>query len=365
MDRLRKASLWVVTVVACVGAQAQSPGDYIVAARRTGSIEFIEPITLKTVSRIVINIPSPSTGLNGIFADPDGRTIYFEGPIGPNSAGANNCCWLYSIDLATLRTKKVADIWGTRSRKAFVSTGPSLLQPVSLRAATATGRPDGDQWRASPDSRWWIGLRNGPAADLYDVARGSIVHSFAATNQDAPGWSSGTWLGNQFYIYAMHNGSGRLWKLSPQSTRLDDGIPVSDVGRAGGCFAEALMNIVASRDRLLVYEIFGGTIDRRNRCGNVRGGVSILVPTTGRFTSLIASTLYFTQLIPNRAGSEIYGLTSGAQGAQDEPQLVRIDLSSGKVLQSRSLAHDYWWLTAAPLRAVPSGDVALAADRNR
>jgi hypothetical protein len=71
-------------------------------------------------------------------------------------------------------------------------------------------------------------------------------------------------LGNQFYIYATHSGSGRLWKLSPQSTQLDAGIPASEVSQARECSDEALMKIITSRDRLLVYEIFGvkSTVER-------------------------------------------------------------------------------------------------------
>jgi hypothetical protein len=347
-----------------VRAQAQSSVDYIIAARRTGVIEFIDPVTLKTVSRVAVDVPLTSTGLNGVFANPDGRTIYVEGPIGPNSVGANNCCWLYSIDLATLKTKKVADIWGTQSRRAFVSIGPGLLQPVSPTAATATNKPEGNHWQPSPDGRWWFGLRNGPAVDLYDVARGEIAYSFISAKRDEPWWSSGTWLGNQFYIYAAHGDSGRLWKLSPQSTQLGDGIPVSEVSQVPGCSDEAFTNIIASRDRLLVYEIFGTTIDRRARCENVPGGASLLEPNTGQLTSLIASTLYFSQLVPNRAGSEIYGIISEAPNTQDSAELVRIDTHSGDVMQSRLLDRNYWWIAVAPLRAVHSSDVsvALAAD---
>jgi hypothetical protein len=362
LDRLPREILWFAAILGAVGVRAQSSADYIIAARRMGAIEFIDPATLKTVSSVAVDVSSTSTGLNGVFANPDGRTIYVEGPIGPNSLGANNCCWLYSIDLATLKTKKVADIWGTNSRRAFVSIGPGLLQPVSPTAAT--NKPEGNHWQPSPDGRWWFGLRNGPAADLYDVARGEIAQSFLSTNRDEPWRSSGTWLGSQFYIYATHGGSGWLWKLSPESTQLGDGIPVSEVSQVTGCSDDAPTNIIANRDRLLVYEIFGTKIDRRARCENVPGGASILEPSTGQLISSIASTLYFSQLVPNRAGSEIYGITSEAPNTQGSTELVRIDIRSGNVMQSRLLDRDYWWIAMAPLRTVHSGDatVALAGD---
>jgi hypothetical protein len=360
LNRPLRAILWFAAILGAVGLRAQNSADYIIAARRAGVIEFVDPTTLKTVSSIAVDVRSTSTGLNGVFANPDGRTIYVEGPIGPNAVGANNCCWLYSIDLATLEMKKVADVWGTHSRKAFVSIGPGLLQPVSSRATTATNKPEGNHWQPSPDGRWWFGLRNGPAADLYDVARGEIAYSFTSTKRDERWWSSGTWLGNQFYIYATHGGSGRLWELSPQSTQLGDGIPVSEVSQVPGCSVEALTNVIASGDRLLVYEIFGGKIDRRIRCENVPGGASLLERGTGQLTSLIAPMLYFSQLVPNRAGSEIYGITSESPNTHGSAELVRIDIASGNVMQSRLLDPDYWWIAVAPLRGVHSGDVSAA-----
>lgn len=219
MGRLGRLLLWFAIIFVCASVQAQVSIDYIITVRRSGRIEFIDPVTLKTISSISVSVsPSNRTGLDGVFANPDGRAIYVEGP-----AGAG-CCWLYSIDLATLETKRVAGIWGTRSRHAFINVSPSLMQPVSPTAANATEKPEGDQWQTSPDGRWWFGLRNGPALDLYDVARGEITRSFAATTVDESSWSIGTWLGNRFFVYAEPGGSGRLWTVSPESTQLGDGI---------------------------------------------------------------------------------------------------------------------------------------------
>lgn len=342
MCRLRWEVLWFALIFVSAGSEARGSTDYIIAVRRTGIIEFIEPATLRTVGTITVNIPSTSAGLNGIFANPDGHTIYIEGPIGTNSVSANGCCWLYSIDLATLETKMAAGIWGTRSRGDFVSTGPTLMQPVSATAASVTERYGVDRWQSSPDGRWWFSLSHGPAVDLYDVARGEITRSLA-TGLNESWWSRGTWLGNRFYVYATHHGSGRLWILSPESTQLGDGIPVQEPGQVPGCSDEALTDINAIGDRLLVFEIFGSKIDRRERCDDAGpGGAWIMEPATGQLTRLVASTLHFWQLVPNRSGSEIYGITSEVPNMQARAYVVRIDGHSGNVLQSRLLDSDYW-----------------------
>ena len=67
MPRLAQAILWSGVLSMCVGAEAQSSKDYIIAARRTGAIEFIDPATLKTLSSIRVDIAPSTTGLNGVF----------------------------------------------------------------------------------------------------------------------------------------------------------------------------------------------------------------------------------------------------------------------------------------------------------
>ena len=361
MANLRQIILWSSILWICVGAKPQgSAKEYILAVGRTGLIEFVDPSTLTTVSSIDTNAAATSTGLNGVFANPDGRTIYIEGPIGPSSQGANNCCWLYSIDIPTLQTRVVASIWGTKSRGRFISAGPSLMQPVSDAAMNAIDKFSSDRWQASADGRWWFGLRNGPALDLYDANRGEIIRSFAASGLDDSWFASGVWLGNQFYIYASHNGSGRLWHLSPESIQLDEGIALPEVAQVPDCQTEALTNITTVGGRLVLYEIFGSKIDRRSRCDGVPGGAWVIDPDTSRIVLQIAPHLHFWELVPSRTGSELYGITASVMpGTQSPAELVRVDARSGNVLQVRPLESDYWWLGAAALQSIPSGHVGI------
>jgi hypothetical protein len=365
MVRICQVVLWSSILWICTVSIAQDSKEYIIAARRTGIIEFIEPSSLKTISSIETGVARNSTGLNGVSANPDGQTIYIEGPIGVKSLEANNCCWLYSIDLATLQAKVVADIWGTKSRRFFVNSGPSLMQPVSGAVEGATEKIEGDHWQASSDGRWWFGLRNGPTLDLYDVARGEVSRSLTAVGMAESSPVNGVWLGNEFYVYTIRNASGRLWRLSPESVQLGAGIPLPQLADVPGCQIEGLIEITTAGDRLVLYENFGGKIDRRSRCDGVPGGAWVLNPATGRVVVQIAPHLYFWNLIPNRAGSELYGITSEAAGTQGPAELVRVDAHSGSVLQSRSLESDYWWISVATLRSIPSHNItiSLAADR--
>lgn len=363
---LRQAILWSFILCICIGARAQSSAkDYIVAVRRTGIIEFIDSVSLATIGSIDTNVAHGSTGLNGVSGNPDGRTIYIEGPIGTNSHEAHNCCWLYSIDIPTLRTRVVAGIWGTESRLHFVRTGASLMQPASDAAVNATGLFAGDKWQASPDGLWWFGLRNGPAVDLFDVRQAKVTRSFAAPVLNESGFASGVWLRNQFYIYASRNGTGRLWHVSPDNDELGEGVALPEVEQTSGCQTERLINLATAGDRLVVYEIFGGKLDRRDRCDGIRGGAWVLDPDTSRIVLQIAPHLHFWQLAPSRTGAELYGITSLVPGTQSAAELVRVDARTGRVLQLRPLESDYWWLTVTALQSIPSGDVSLTLPDNQ
>ena len=73
MARLCQGSLWFAAAFVWVGIQAQAATDYVITVRRTEVIEFIDPATLKTISSITVNAPSIGAGLNGVFANSDGR----------------------------------------------------------------------------------------------------------------------------------------------------------------------------------------------------------------------------------------------------------------------------------------------------
>jgi hypothetical protein len=116
--------------------------------------------------------------------------------------------------------------------------------------------------------------------------------------------------------------------------------------------------MVASAGNLFIYEQFGFKVDSRKQCaGPVPGGAWVVDPGTGQLTRQIAPNLHFSALVSDRMGLELYGLSAEGQNWELPAELVRIDASDGRILQSRHLDPGFWRIAVAPLRSVPSGDV--------
>jgi hypothetical protein len=361
VTRLIQPIFCLITLIACLTHATTAQENWIITVRRAGVVEFISPATLQTFGRIHFSVAADTSGLNGVFASADGSMLYIEGP--GSMAGSPNpkgCCSLYSIDLATLQTKVVASIWGSRSREAVV-TSEGLLYPASALTAHAAIRGMSNaRLHLSPDRRWLFGVRNfrGPALDIYDLAREEIVRTLTPGGDEAYSWADGIWAGNSFYFYAASpHAAGRLWTLSPESTQLGEGVAIPAFSHEA-CRDDLVAEIAASEDRVFLYEWFGGKIDRRRRCGEqIPGGAWIVDPTTGRLLNRVAPKLHFSKLISNQTGTELYGLTSGHADSQGPVTLIRIDARTGRVVQSRALDRDFWWIATARLKVVPSGDV--------
>jgi hypothetical protein len=192
--------LLVTVFLACSAARAQDSKTYVLAARRSGAIEIIDPPTLATIGRIHFDLAPKSSGLNRISAGPDGTTLYVEGP---DAGGA--CCVLYSIDLTTMQTRQVADIPGTASRNAFV-TIDGVTYPVTASRGTQRHFPRG-------------------AEDLYESEQIRI--------------QTGMWMDGRDFMYgAKEDGSGGiLWSGSPGSPDLGHGVAVQPFAKVPGCFS--------------------------------------------------------------------------------------------------------------------------------
>jgi hypothetical protein len=361
VTRLIQPIFCLITLIGCLTHATTEQENWIITVRGAGVVEFISPASLQTIGRIHFSVAPDSSGLNGVFASADGSMLYIEGP--GSIAGSPNpkgCCSLYSIDLATLQTKMVASIWGSRSREAVVISEGLVYPASALTAHAAIRGMSNARLHLSPDRRWLFGVRNfrGPALDIYDLAREEIVRTLIPGGDKAYSWADGIWAGNSFYFYAAtSHAAGRLWTLSPESTQLGEGVAIPAFSHEG-CTDDFLAEIAASEDRVFLYEWFGGKMDRRRRCGEqIPGGAWIVDPTTGRLLNQVAPTLHFSKLISNQTRTELYGLTSGHADSQEPVTLVRIDAHTGRVLQSRALDRDFWWIATARLKVVPSGDV--------
>ena len=353
--------LFVVILLSGFGLRAQDLKNSVLAARRGGVIEVIDPLTLKTVSRIHFDVPAGSAGLDGAFGSADGTAIYVEGPITglPNNSGG--CCFLYSVDLATLQTKKVAGIWGSQSRQAFVISNGVVYRTAELSTSGTIAGTDADQLYLSPAGHdlFGVGRFRGPALDIYDLVHGSAIHHLVPTGLEGNWWPSGAVSGERFYFYAAKSdgSAARLWTASADTAELGPGVAVETFGQIPGCMQSRLEEITAAGGRLFVYEAFGFKIDRRNTCHTqIPGGAWPLDPGTGRLLRQIAPDLHFSALIPDRVEPALYGLASGPNW-QAPVKLVRIDARDGRVMESRLLDADFWRIATASLRATPTGDV--------
>jgi hypothetical protein len=80
--------------------------------------------------------------LNGIWASPDGSTVYIDGPM---RSQPNACCELYAIDLATHRARSTGDLSGIRPRSAASPSGSiypfSALSPRRAIQWETSSRP--------------------------------------------------------------------------------------------------------------------------------------------------------------------------------------------------------------------------------
>jgi hypothetical protein len=345
--------LLIATVLlACSVVSAQDSKQFVLTANRAGVVELLDPISLQTVSRIQIDLPRNSVGLNGVSANADGSMIYVEGPIADDP---NGCCSLYSIDLATLRMNQAAPIAGT---------GSGIRRDLGIKGMR------NDRLHVSPDGHWVFGVRSfrGPALDVYDLVQGSIVRQLIPAGLKGDWFPSGAWSGDHFYFYVSKDGasSARLWMVSPSTTDLGEGVAVGPVAQAAGCppHSFALEEIAAAGNNLFVYEAFGFLGDRRVECSNlIQGGAWLIDSSNGQLLHHVAPDLHFSVLIPDREEPVLYGLSNGGPNWEFPVKLVRIDARNGEVLQTRTLDTDRWNISVAPLRLAPRGDVQVIQTR--
>jgi hypothetical protein len=321
------ATLIGAALLASAPQHTQDPNRYILATRRSGAIEIIDPESLATLGRIHFDLPSKSVGLNGISAGADGTTLYVEGPIpnGPNrSVGAGGCCVLYSVDLATLQTKQVAGVGGSASRARFVTS-----DGITYAAAPRGSAPPFPQG----------------AADLFDSAQARIV--------------SGIWMNGRMFFYGTkEDGSDALlWSGSPDASELGHGVSVDPFAKVPGCSSNVPTVLAGAAENLFLYERFGWIDDRRTSCSRVPGGAWIIDPSTGKLLAHVAPDLYFSALVPDREKGELYGISVGDPDWRNGIELVRMDARDGSVLRSRILESDFWRIAFAPLRTFPAADV--------
>ena len=226
-----------ILLLACSCLQAQEMKTYLIAQQRQGVIEFLDPVTLATVSQIHFDVPRNSVGLNGVSASSDGTQLYVEGPI---TDSPNGCCNLFSIDLATLQAKKIADFGGIRSRAAFFLSNGIMYQASEIFAQGNAGKTGDGAAFLDPTRRFLIRLVgfDHPALDLYDLTQGTRVRHLDYPGLNGQWYPTGVWSGDHFFLYAAgydRSSATQLWTGSTTTAELGPGVAVDPFAQVPGC----------------------------------------------------------------------------------------------------------------------------------
>jgi hypothetical protein len=118
-------------------------------------------------------------------------------------------------------------------------------------------------------------------------------------------------------------------------------------------------------NRIFLYEAFGAKGDRRSRCKRlIPGGVLSIDPETGKVLRRLADDVHFNSLVPSPDGKELYGIDVKHLGDWDAVGLVRLDAETGRLLSSKELTPDVWFIDLAslPLSLVPHGELEAVHD---
>jgi hypothetical protein len=329
-------------------SQAQGAKNVILAARRSGDVEFIDSQTLQTFG----SLHFPTVALNGAALSADGSTMYVEGP---SPSYQNTCCALFAVDLATFQAKEVASIPGTASRDLLIQSEGTVYPAAQLIPGDPVRRISDDLLHLSPSSQWLFGVKSfrGPAIETYDLAHDGAHLELRPTGLTGNWWPTGAWLGGLFYLNAWSDLGGRLWTVTPGAAQLGPGIPLT---QPDGCSPTSIGGITAAGGKLFLYETFGFKVDQKNACpGSVPGGMWTADPVTGRLSEKMAAEYRFSYLLADRQGVALYGLDSGTPQWRSNVRLARIDPATGSTLATRNLEPDFWRIAVVPWAAPVSG----------
>ena len=343
----------------CAATLWPATGDpVLLAGRRAGFIEAINPETLETTARVQF-----SGFVETVASDPSGRQLFVALP---GRGQPNGCCALFALDLPSLQLTFLAEpaIRSTTTFDRVVfqrgNTGIESFDTHNLARLPTLETLSVYQMRVSPDGRWLFGTTSfqGASLDLFDLSQGKMVwqHPFDDVGQDL----HGAWIGQQYYLFSADRaGHGRLWSVSPDNPVLGEPLALSLPGNAQPVCDPVLRDVLAVGDRLVVYDVFGDKLDRRHECPEAKGGFVAVDPKTGAATERLAASAHFSQLIPSADGRYLYGLDMG--GLWTQVQIVKFDVASGAAISTKKLDDDVWFLTSGMIPREMEGHLDLRA----
>jgi hypothetical protein len=379
--KLAQATFAILLLAAGIplAARSQEHAQVLLMARGEAGVEVADAVTLNTLGFL-------STGqtVYNSLVRPDGRMLFLaqSRPSEPNS-----CCALYALELA--RKTLTFLIWPAQgaalspdSTRLYTQRGNTEIDLVDLerlRRAPSIGKPGKNYGLyPSPDGRWLFGITAwpGPATlEILDLQSGEALRKLPVPDLVTEGhtsWPLGTWLGDTFYVFAYAGGQARLWAVRPDTETLTGarriylpriGKPCNCTQSDGSTRQPVPMRMIAAGNHLIIYEAFGGKLDRRAQGESVSGGAYVIEPSTGEVKADLDPALYLSDLVASTDGSELYGIALHGSPGHAVAELIKLDAQDGRILASRQLSDPSvaysLVLAELPATLVPNGKVRL------
>jgi hypothetical protein len=337
--------------------------EVILATQRNRRLHVFDANTLQQLGYFAVN-----NNAHSVVAGPDGLKLFIEQPAPPD---VNGCCALFALDLVTRKLCKLIfpSSLGAPTpdgRWVFTQRGPIGIEVFDAKTLVRLPRIDAPglyHFLPSPDSRWLFGITysqrgQGPSLDIFDIENKVLVRRLPTPDGLLP---AGDWLGDQFFLYAYDGNHGNLWKVTPETTKLDAPLKItlphpSPENRA----IHTHHNLIAGGKHLFLYESFGHKLDRRSDSSQeMPGGIFSIEPSSGKIVGYFARSVHFARVKASTDGQFLYGIDSGMTGWRGPVRLLKLDASNGAVVAERALEQDVWFISPAkiPVSAIPQGEV--------
>ncbi len=261
---------------ASMQSSANDLREVIIATQRNRRLHIFDANTLRPLGYFTVN-----DNAHSVVASPDGLKLFLEQPAPPD---ANSCCTLFALDLITHKLCKLIfpsslGVPSPDGRWVFTQRGPIGIEVFDAKTLVRLPRIDAPglyQLLPSPDSRWLFGITysqrgHGPSLDIF----GEYL-------------PAGNWLGDQFFLYVYDGNQGNLWKVTPETTKLDAPLKIA----LPASFPKnrfILHKLIAGGKHLFLYEGFGHKLDPRSSSSEeIPGGIFSIEPSSGKIVGHFA-----------------------------------------------------------------------------
>ncbi|MBV8866099.1 MAG: hypothetical protein JO210_11960, partial [Acidobacteriaceae bacterium] len=260
--RQTSIALYTAVLLASLPIPCKAGALTILASCRSGWVEVADPNTLEPLGRIMAG-----RRLEGVAASPDGKMLFVTGSI---PSDPNGCCALYGIDLIKREAEFLLEpafypivtptgesvLTQRGDDGVFIFDAKTLVQRPKIELANFHAR------QVSPDGRRLFGITSaqGSWLDIYDLQEHQLAQHLQLPIENI----SGVWLGGILYVYGFDGRNGRLWKIAPETSKLDAGVNVYVPSFATSSSDYLRFELTGSNGHLFLHEEFGMKLDRRS-----------------------------------------------------------------------------------------------------